>query len=210
MPTLRIDIDPASCRPEDLAEAVSFLRSGGIVAFPTDTLYGLAVDPTSPSAVARLFALKERPASAAIPFVAASREQVEAWATMSTDAARLADAFWPGPLSLICDAPAAIVPAIHAQLGTIAVRVPAHPVARALAAAWGSPLPATSANVSGQPPAVRAEDLVTLISEHLLVIDAGPAKGGAPSTIVDARQQPPVLVREGAIAWNRVLDSIQR
>jgi L-threonylcarbamoyladenylate synthase len=210
VPTLRIDVDPASCRPNDLAEAVSFLRSGGIVAFPTDTLYGLAVDPTSPAAVARLFALKGRPTSAAVPFVAASREQVEAWTAMSAGAARLADAFWPGPLSLICNAPGAIVPAIHAQLGTVAVRVPAHPVARALASAWGSPLPATSANISGQPPAVRAEELAALASEHLLVIDAGPAAGGAPSTIVDARQLLPVLVREGAIAWDRVLDSLQR
>jgi L-threonylcarbamoyladenylate synthase len=210
VPTLRIEIDPASCRPADLAEAVSFLRAGGIVAFPTDTLYGLAVDPASPVAVDRLFALKERPASAAVPFVAASVEQVEAWTTLSADAARLAAAFWPGPLSLICSAPGTIVPAIHAALGTVAVRVPAHRVARALAAAWGSPLPATSANISGRPPAVRVEELAMLASAHLMVIDGGPAAGGAPSTIVDARQMPPVLVREGAIAWDRVLDSLQR
>ena len=108
MRTLRIEPDPASCRPEDLVEAVTFLRSGGIVAFPTDTLYGLAVDPASPAAVARLFAFKERPAAAAVPFIAASREQVEAWTALSPDAARLAAAFWPGPLSLICDAPVGI------------------------------------------------------------------------------------------------------
>jgi len=205
-----LTIDPASCRPSDLAAAVQWLKSGGVVAFPTDTLYGLAVDPTSHSAVAALFEMKGRPASMAVPFVAASRAQVEAWTTLSVDAARLATAFWPGPLSLICEAPRSLVPAIHAELGSVAVRVPAHPVAQALAEAWGSPLPATSANISGQPPAVRASDLSSLPSTRLLVIDAGPAAGGAPSTIVDARQGRPQLIRDGAIAWDRVLDSIQR
>ena len=208
MRTLRID--PVAVQPSDLAEAVAFLRQGGVVAFPTDTLYGLAVDPSAPASVARLFALKGRPITAAVPFVAASREQVDRWCVLSAAAARLADAFWPGPLSLICDAPGSIVPAIHAELGTVAVRVPAHAVARALAAAWGSPLPATSANISGQPPAVHAHELAGLSSPHLLVIDAGPAAGGAPSTIVDARNEPPALVREGAVAWDRVLNSLQQ
>ena len=205
-----LTIDPASCRPSDLAEAVAWLKSGGVVAFPTDTLYGLAVDPASTTAVAVLFELKGRLASMAVPFIAASRAQVEAWTTLAGDAARLATAFWPGPLSLICDAPRSLVPAIHAELGTVAVRVPAHAVAQALASAWGSPLPATSANVTGQSPAVRADELESLASPRLMVVDAGPAAGGAASTIVDARQRPPVLIRDGAIAWNRVLDSLQR
>lgn len=208
MKTLKID--PIACQPEDLAEAVAFLRGGGVVAFPTDTLYGLAVDPTSPEAVARLFAMKERPATAALPFVASSREQVDRWCHLAVDAARLADAFWPGPLSLICDAPSSVVPAIHAERGTVAVRVPAHTVARALAAAWGSPLPATSANISGRPPAVTADEVAALASPYLLIIDAGAAAGGAPSTIVDTRTELPVLVREGAVAWSRVLNSLQQ
>ena len=210
---LTLNVDPNACRPEDLASAVSFLRMGGIVAFPTDTLYGLAVDPSSEEAVHYLFELKGRPASAAVPFVAASREQVTKWCGLSGDAERLANAFWPGPLSLICEAPASIVPAIHASLGTVAVRVPAHRVAVALAQAWGSPLPATSANLSGQVPAVRADQLAALTSPRLMVIDGGPAAGGAPSTIVDARHSPaspPMLVREGAIGWERVLNSLQR
>jgi L-threonylcarbamoyladenylate synthase len=208
MRTLRVD--PIACLPEDLAEAVAFLRSGGVVAYPTDTLYGLAVDPTSSGAIERLFTMKERPANAAIPFVAASRAQADAWCGLSDDSSRLADDFWPGPLSLICDAPASILPAILGDRGAVAVRVPAHAVARALAWAWGSPLPATSANISGRPPAVSADELGDLSSPELLVIDGGPAAGGAPSTIVDARQRPPVFVRDGAIARERVLHSLLR
>jgi L-threonylcarbamoyladenylate synthase len=203
-------VDPDRCTAEDMAPAVAMLRQGGIVAFPTDTFYGLAVDPSSAKAVERLFALKGRRADAALPFVAASRAQVDAWCAANRLTGRLADAFWPGPLSLICDAPASVVPAVHAGLGTIAIRVPAHRVARALAEAWGSPLPATSANRSGEPPAVAPGDLEALSAPDLLIVDGGPAAGGAPSTIVDARHEPPVLVRAGAITWDRVLHSIQR
>jgi L-threonylcarbamoyladenylate synthase len=206
--TLRLD--PATCVVDDFAPAVAFLRAGGVVAFPTDTFYGLAVDPASAAAVTALFDLKGRDASAAIPFVAGSRAQVDAWCALEDTSALLADAFWPGPLSLICVAPPSIVPSVHASRGTVAVRVPAHAIARTLALAWGSPLPATSANRSGEPPAREASDLASLDPRHLLIIDGGPSAGGAASTIVDARHRPPTLIREGAIAWNRVLDSIQR
>lgn len=206
--TLRVD--PDTCTASELSPAIAFLKQGGIVAFPTDTFYGLAVDPASARAMDALFALKGRPAGAAVPFVAASRAQVAAWCGLGGLSAALADEYWPGPLSLICDAPVSIVPAAHAGLGTVAVRVPAHPVARALAEAWGSPLPATSANRSGEPAAIEAGAIEALAAPNLLVIDGGRAAGGAPSTIVDARQPPPRLVREGAIPWDRVLHSIQR
>ncbi len=203
-------IDPLTCTVEDLAPAVEWLRQGGIVAFPTDTVYALAVDPVSARAVDALFALKGRPAGAAIPCIAASRAQVDAWCGLDEASARLADEFWPGPLSLVCDPPASIADAIHAGRGTVAIRVPDHSVARALADAWGSPLTATSANRSGEPPAVQAGDLEALAAPNLFVLDGGTTAGGAPSTIVDARRLPVVLVREGAIAWDRVLHSLER
>ena len=206
----RLEIDPTSCTEADLEPAVAWLRAGNIVAYPTDTLYGLAVDPASDVAVRGLFQLKGREASAALPLVAASRAQVDAWCGLSAAARRLADAFWPGPLSLICDAPTSIVAAVHAGRWTVAIRVPAHPVARALAAAWGAPLVATSANRSGEPAAQRASDLATVADDRVLVIDGGETAGGAPSTIVDARGTAVTLVREGAIPWNRVLDSLQQ
>lgn len=205
-----LKVDPRACTPADLAPAVEWLAQGGIVAFPTDTQYGLAVDPASPQAVSALFALKGRPADSAVPFVAASIEQVQRWCGLSGATARVAAEFWPGPLSVICDAPATVVPAALAGGDTVAIRVPAHPVARALAGAWGSPITATSANRSGEPAATRVADLIALHSPHLLVIDGGDAAGGAASTIVDARRDPPALIRAGAIAWERVLHSLQR
>jgi L-threonylcarbamoyladenylate synthase len=205
----RVSVNPTSCRPEDLLAAVEWLRAGGIVAYPTDTLYGLAVDPASDGAVRTLFQLKGRQAAVALPLIAASRAQVESWCGLSAAARRLADEFWPGPLSLICDAPGTVVPAVHAGRRSVAIRVPAHPVARALAAAWGSPITATSANRSGGRPAQLAADLEGLADDRVFVIDGGDTAGGLPSTIVDARAMPVQLVRDGAILWERVLNSLQ-
>ena len=207
---VRVEVDPAVCTETDLAPAVEWLRAGGVVAFPTDTLYGLAVDPASEAAVRLLFQMKGRETSAALPLIAGSRAQVEAWCDLSATARRLADVFWPGPLSLICDSPRHVVPAVHAGRRTVAIRVPSHVVARALASAWGSPITATSANRSGAPPAGRAADVLSLAHERLLLVDGGDTTGGLPSSIVDARENPPVLVREGAIPWSRVLNSLQQ
>jgi L-threonylcarbamoyladenylate synthase len=209
----RLELDLAIFTDSDLAPAIAWLRSGRVVAYPTDTVYGLAVDPASEIAVQELFALKGREESSALPLIAASRDQVEAWCGLSPTSRRLADAFWPGPLSVICDAPRTIASAVHAGRRTIAIRVPAHRVARALASAWGTPLVATSANRSGEPPAHRAADLAALAAANesrLLIVDAGDTAGGPPSTIVDARDARVTLVREGAIPWNRVLDSLQQ
>ena len=191
--------------------AVDWLRQGRVVVFPTDTFYGLAVDPTSATALGALFALKGRPLASALPFIAASPAQVEMWCgPLGGQSARLAARFWPGPLSIVLDAPRSVDPAALGGAGSIAIRVPDHAVARALAAAWGAPLPATSANRTGGP-AVRTPDALGAIADDasVLVLDAGAAPGGAPSTIVDARGGEPRLVREGAIAWNRVLDFLE-
>jgi L-threonylcarbamoyladenylate synthase len=203
-------LDPVTCRADDLAEARDWLRAGRIVAFPTDTFYGLAADPTSAIAVDRLFALKGRDRGVAIPLIAASLDQVRAVGTLDGASARLARAAWPGPLSLVLDATPAVVPAVHGGRGTVAVRIPAHRVASALAEAFGGAITATSANRSGDAPVTTASALgVVGEDDAVLVIDAGATPGGAPSTIVDARGAPPVLVREGAIAWKRVLDWLQ-
>jgi L-threonylcarbamoyladenylate synthase len=191
--------------------AVDWLRQGRVVAYPTDTFYGLAADPTSATALRTLFALKGRSLASALPFVAASQAQVEAWCgPIAGRSARLAARFWPGPLAIVLDAPRSVDPAALGDAGSVAIRVPDHAVARALAAAWGAPLPATSANRSGAP-AVRTPDALGAIADDasVLVMDAGAAPGGAPSTIVDARGGEPRLVREGAIAWNRVLDFLE-
>lgn len=205
---MRLRIDPHAFRPAELAPAVEVLRAGGVVAFPTDTFYGLAADPTQPSAVERVFDLKGRAAGEALPLISVSIETVEQFCGTLDPASRtLAREFWPGPLSLILNAPARVAPAVHGGTHTIAIRVPADRVARALAEAFGHPLTATSANRSGHPPARDAAALSALmaIDASLVVIDAGETAGGAPSTIVDARVTPARLVREGAVPWSRVL-----
>lgn len=179
------------------------------MAYPTDTSYGLAVDPGATEAVVNLFTLKGRNRASALPLVAASRGQVEAHvARLTGRSATLADTFWPGPLSLIVDAPDWIVPEVHGGEGTVAIRVPDHPVARALAEAFGRPVTATSANRSGAAPALTPDALADLASdERVFMLDAGRTPGGAPSTIVDARVEPPACIRLGAVAWERVLTS---
>lgn len=208
---MTITVDPAGCHVDDLAPAVEWLRAGKIVAFPTDTFYGLAVDPSSDAAVHGLFELKGRRVRAALPLVAASSRQVEALCgPLGSTAARLAAAFWPGPLSLVFDAPASVSVAVHGGSRTLAIRVPDHAIARTLADAWGGPLTATSANRTGAPPASDVASFGEISLEpRVLVIDAGPTAGGAPSTIVDARGPRLTLVREGAIAWDRVLESLK-
>jgi L-threonylcarbamoyladenylate synthase len=193
--------------PATLAAACRRLRDGGVVVVPTDTSYGLAADPTSADAVRVIFEIKGRPAEAALPLIAASLAQVEAWAgPLDPRTRRVAEACWPGPLSVIVDAPSSVVATVHGGRGTVAIRVPANAVAQALCAAWGAPLTATSANVSGEPPAIDVKDLGALAADRrVFVLDGGRLAGEPSSTIVDARRDPPILVRAGTIAWDRVL-----
>lgn len=193
----------------DLRDAAAWITSGGIVAYPTDTFYGLAVDPASPAAVRALFDLKGRDPAMAMPLIAASSAQVaRAFGVLAGDSARLAQAFWPGPLSLVLDAPPWMAAEVHGGRDTAAVRVPDDAVARLLADLVGRPITATSANRSGAAPARDGAGLRWLAADtRVFVVDAGATPGGAPSTLVDARGDEPQCVRAGAIAWDRVLTS---
>lgn len=193
-----------------IARAVTVLRRGGVVAYPTDTLYGLAVDPRSAEAVAKLFKVKERATGHAIPLIAADTAQVEDAAVMTGTALRLASVFWPGPLSLVLDARATIHPHVQAADGSVAIRIPASALARDLAAGVGFCITSTSANLSGHPATADPSEVVRTLAALLDdVVDAGMAPGGAPSTIVDARGTVVRLVRAGAVPWERVLESLQ-
>jgi L-threonylcarbamoyladenylate synthase len=177
------------------------------VAFPTDTFYGLAVDPRSSTAVNRLFAAKKREQDRAIPVIAADLDQVSHGVGVLTPMGeRLAREYWPGPLTLVIPASPLLCHAIHRGSGTVAVRVPNHPVARALARAAGTAVTSTSANMSGKDSPSTADDVLLALSDAVdVIIDAGATPGGAPSTIVDVTGQDPVLIRPGAIPWERVL-----
>jgi len=195
--------------PDSLERAVALLRSGEVVAVPTDTVYGLAVDPRLPEAVERVFALKERPAAVALPILVGSAEQVEVVAGVLESAARgLADRWWPGPLTLV-------VPrkrGFDADLGggptgrwTVGVRWPDHPVVRALCLAVG-PLAVTSANPHGRPPATTADEVAGAFAGAgplAAVLDGGVC-AGLPSTVVECRGPASRCLREGRIPWAEV------
>jgi L-threonylcarbamoyladenylate synthase len=207
---LVLTIDPLAPDPETLTQAVAVLSGGGIVAYPTDTLYGLAVDPRSDEAIDRLYRAKARDPGVAVPLIAASLEQAFAAATFTDADARLARAFWPGPLSIVLPASRIISAKVLGPGATVAVRVPAHAVACALALAFGCAITATSANLSGTPAAFTAAAVAAALDGRIdAVVDGGPAPGGAPSTIVRLAHDGPRLLRAGAIAWERVLKFVQ-
>jgi L-threonylcarbamoyladenylate synthase len=205
----RIIVDAKRPSQESITAAVRVLQTGGVVAFPTDTLYGLAVDPRRQDAVARLFALKGRESSVAVPLIAASLEQAGLAAAFTVGETRAAEMFWPGPLTIVARANPSIVPEAVAARGTVAIRVPAHEIARALARAFGFPVTATSANRSGQPPSTSANDVATALPDVDALLDGGPAPGGAPSTIIAVNEDGPILLREGAVPWERVIKSLR-
>lgn len=204
----RVPILPAS--GDAIRRAAQVLRGGGVVAYPTDTLYGLAADPRNAVAVGRLFEAKGRASSLAIPLIASTLEQAAKAGELSDGDLRLAERFWPGPLTIVVPARPAIARELLGGGSTIAIRVPAHPVATALAAELGFCITSTSANRSGQVPATTAEQVgIDLGGAIELVLDGGPSPGGPPSTIVELTTEGPRLVRAGAVAWERVLESLQ-
>jgi L-threonylcarbamoyladenylate synthase len=202
-------VRPDAPEAHAIREAVDVLKRGGIVAYPTDTLYGLAVDPRNGEAVDRLFAVKGRDQATAIPLIAGSIDQAEQFAVLTDLDRKLAAAFWPGPLTIVVAPRAGLAPRLFGGLATIAIRVPDHPCARALASAYDACVTSTSANRSGQPPAQTADEVAAALGGAIdLLLDGGATVGGAPSTIVEIGAEGPTLVRAGAIAWDRVLRSL--
>ena len=208
----RVFVDPDAPQRDAILEAAKWIGLGYVVAIPTDTLYGLAVNPFNVAAVARVFEVKGRPAGRALPLIAADREQIARHlGALSPDAVRLADRFWPGPLTLLLRAPGALVAGVTAGAGTVGVRVPACDVARRICHAAGFPLTATSANVSGQPETADPDEVERTLGDVVdLLIDTGPAPGVAPSTIVDVSGDTPQLVRAGAVPWEQIQDCLGR
>jgi L-threonylcarbamoyladenylate synthase len=205
-----VSIDARSPDPQVLREAADLLSKQGLIAYPTDTLYGLAVDPRSTAAVARLYGAKGRDAGLGIPLIAGSIEQAQEVAVFGPQDLAVARAFWPGPLTLVLRSRGQLADGISVDGRTLAVRVPAHPVARLLADAFAFCVTATSANRSGEPPASTADEAARALSASIdLVLDGGAAPGGPPSTIVEMAAHGPRLVRAGAVAWERVINSLQ-
>jgi len=203
---LRLKVDPVHPDPDLVARAADVIRAGGLVAMPTDTLYGIAADPFNASAVRRVFAAKGRPTERALPLVAADLRQVEVQLGVLPPLGRtLADHFWPGPLTLLVAATNRLGADVTGGTGKVGVRVPRHAVPRELCRSTACVLTATSANVSGEPPSSRADDVMVVLGARIdVLLDAGSTVGGEPSTIVDVTAPEPRLVRAGAISWETI------
>ena len=206
--TARIGVDPRHPEPAAVQHAADFIRRGLIVAYPTDTFYGLAVDPRNQAAVERLYALKGRPETSALTLIAADVAQARLAARLTPPAETLAGVWWPGPLTIVLYADASLTRAALAGGRTVGIRVPDHAVAVDLAHAAGFCITATSANRSGEPARVSPDEVMAALPDVDLILDAGSAPGGAPSTIVGAFDRDVTLIRDGAVPWERVLRSL--
>jgi len=186
--------------PRSLTRAVQVLAKGGVIAYPTETLYGLGGPAYDPSAVARVFRIKGREATKPLPLIVADPEMAAEVAVMSGPARDLAGLFWPGPLTLVLRArktfPAGVSPG-----GRLALRVSSHPVAQALARRLAEPLISTSANRSGRPGPVLADQVAQGLAADPpdLILENDPCPGGPGSTILDLTVTPPRILRAGAV-----------
>lgn len=202
MRTEVLPIDVTAPEPDRIARAVQVLRGGGLVAFPTETVYGLGADALNAAAVARIFVAKGRPPNNPLIVhaanTAAASDVVAAW---PDTAERLAAKFWPGPLTLVLPKRHAVPDLVTAGGPTVAVRVPAHPIAQALLREAGIPIAAPSANRSTELSPTRAEHVLKSLGGRIdLVLDGGPTPGGLESTVLDLTSIPPRLLRPGLVA----------
>lgn len=183
----------------ELSEAVEVLRSGGVVACPTETLVGLLADARNPLAVERVAVIKRRASTSPIALILPDASAVTQVAEPLTDRAqRLVDRYWPGPLTLLVQALPSLSPLL-VQDGKVGVRVPGPSLAADLARAFGGALTATSANFAGEPPVSSTAQLPATLRQQLDCVLEGSSPGGAPSTLVDASEQPLRVLRQGAI-----------
>jgi L-threonylcarbamoyladenylate synthase len=184
----------------EIEQGATILQNGGVIAFPTDTVYGLGADAFNTRAVERIYKIKSRPKNQPFPVLIADVRQLTTLAGPIPEIARfLARQFWPGGLTLVLAKKDSQLPYL-ASTPTIAVRIPAHPVCLALIRHLGNPLIGTSANVTGQPPALTAEEVEHQLGGKIdFVINGGRCPGGKESTIVDVTREPPTILREGII-----------
>lgn len=201
MVTRVLVVDPARPAPDALDAAASVLRKDGVVAFPTETFYGLAASLTSPGGIAQVFSVKGRPETKPVLVLVDSIAMAESLAREVSPAARaLMSTYWPGPLTLVLPARSSLPAALTAGTATIGVRWPSHPVATGLVGTLGAPVTAPSANPTDAAAPRTAQEVLAYFEGRLaLVLDGGPTPGGAPSTVLDVTVDPPRVLRPGAV-----------
>ncbi len=182
-------------------EAAAVLRSGGVIVYPTETLYGLGADARNPEAVRRVFEIKKRPPDRAVTVILGSEDMLDEVVSSVPELAReLTDVFWPGPLTLVLPARSDLPTLLLAGGTTIGVRVPGDYLCRALSKELGGPITATSANISGGPDLIDPGDIERVLGEEVdLLIDAGPARSRVPSTVALVTDRSVRVLREGRI-----------
>ena len=201
---MKTEIIPAS----EILTALEILQSGGIVAFPTDTVYGLGSLAFNNAAIESIYTAKDRPIEKAIPILIGDLNDLDQIAdNIPNMALRFATRFWPGPLTCVVPKKQTLPPAVSANT-TVAVRIPDHPDARTLLRAAG-PMAVTSANISGQPSPSTAQEVYEQLNGRIpLILDGGKTKGGIPSTLVDCTSDKPIILREGPITLSELLATL--
>jgi len=204
-----VKIDQAEPPLQGLERAVLIIEEGGIVAFPTESFYGLGVDATNPSAIERLFLVKKRdPGLPLLILISAIDELPQYTASIPAEALELGRRFWPGGLTLVFQSTQTLPSVLTAGTGKIGIRISSHPLAHALTLALKRPITGTSANISGGPPCTRADQVVECLGGQVdLILDGGLTEGTHPSTLLDVTSNPPVLIREGIIKAEEIIET---
>ena len=205
-----VSVDPVQPEKRAIARAAACLRRGGLVAFPTETVYGLGANALDRRAVRRIFEAKGRPANdPLIVHVTGASDLASLTVSLPGAAGRLAARFWPGPLTLVLQRDPRVPDEVTAGLSTVAVRVPAHPVARALLAAAQVPVAAPSANLFSRPSPTRASHVLDDLGGRIdMILDAGPTTLGVESTVLDLTAEPPAILRPGAVTIEQLREMI--
>jgi L-threonylcarbamoyladenylate synthase len=206
MKTLFLKINPKNPEKDKINLAAEVLRQGGLVAFPTDTVYGLGADATNAVAVKKIYKVKKRTLSKALPILIDDKKDLVKYASGISDGVkRLAKKFWPGPLTIVIKKKKIIPNIVTAGKKTVGIRVPDHPVALALIRALGRPLATTSANISDKRSPTTARGVKKYLNKKIdLILDGGKTKLGAESSVLDCTTSPPTVLRSGAIPIQKI------
>jgi L-threonylcarbamoyladenylate synthase len=195
---------------DEVERAVGVLRDGGVIAIPTDTLYALTASAADAAAVRRVFEIKGREQGRPLPLFVSGVEMAERIAVLNDTGRRLAARFWPGQLTIVLSKRKEYESDALAGSDTVGLRVPDHPVARAVVAGLNAPVTGTSANLSGGPDPVTAEEVRRQLGGRVdVILDAGPSDRGVASTVVDCRGDEPVILRQGAIAADLITAALR-
>jgi L-threonylcarbamoyladenylate synthase len=199
-----LKVNPDNPSPHAIAQAVDVLRAGGVIAYPTDTVYGLGANALTPHAIHKIFTVKQRPWDQPLPVAVSGRRMAADVAYIDDRAARVIDQFWPGALTLVLPKTPRLPPVVTGGHTGVGVRAPDHPVPLALLASAQLPLIATSANKHGSPPCIDAQEVLNHFDGEIdLILDGGTCNTTV-STVLDLTEEPPRLLRQGAVPRKRI------